>query len=548
MSDSPFQQEYADHLLTQAKQGKMSRRQLLVRASVLGLSATVVGRLLAACGEDEATTTASPTAQPKAGGTIRVGMPPPIVAVDPTTMYDTGSIAVVQLVCEYLAWVENDLTLRPVLAESWEADAEAKVWTFKLRQGATFHDGKPFGADDVVSTFGILLDPDTISAALASFQGILAEGAVEKVDDATVRFTLEQPFADFPYLVAQPNYDCLMLPAGYKGGWEKDPVGTGPFQMVDYTAKQNATFKKNASYWQSGRPYVDEVKVVFNDEDQALALALQGGEIDMMLVTPVQGSQQLFADATLKVLTTPSTTHREWHLRVDAEPHKDKRVRQALAWTIDRPALVAALFEGKAEVGNDHIFSPLYPLAPTDLPQRDKDIAKAKSLLSEAGYADGVEMTVTVEQYQEIPQYATAVQAMAKEAGIDLKLDVVTVDEYYGSGDNQPWLEVPQGITDWTFRGIPAQYFLPAFTSDGVWNSSHFANADFDQQGTIYNTELDESKRRAAAKRMAEIMIDETPALITYWISVNRAMRKEVEGVTADPGEFLDLSNAWLNV
>ena len=548
MSDSPFQQEYADHLLTEARKGGMTRRQLLVRASVMGLSATVVGSLLAACGEDEAATTASPTSQPKAGGSIRVGMPPPIVAVEPTTMYDSGSIAIAQLACEYLAWVENDLTLRPVLAESWEADAEAKVWTFKLRQGVTFHDGKPFGADDVVSTFGILLDPDTISAALASFQGILAEGAVEKVDDATVRFTLEQAFADFPYLVASPNYDCLILPAGYKGGWEKDPVGTGPFQLVDFKAKQNATFARNASYWQSGRPYVDEVKVVFNDEDQALALALQGGEIDMMLATPVQGSQQLFADANLKVLTTPSTMHRNWHLRVDKEPHKDKRVRQALAWTIDRPALVAALFDGKAEVGNDHIFCPQYPLAPTDLPQRAKDIEKAKALLTEAGYADGVEMTVTVEQYQEIPQYAIAVQAMAKEAGIDLKLDVVTVDEYYGSGDNQPWLEVPQGITDWTFRGIPAQYFLPAFFTDGVWNSSHFANAEFDEQGEIYNSELDETNRRAAAKRMAEIMMDETPALITYWISVNRAMRKEVEGVTADPAEFLDLSNAWLNV
>lgn len=547
MSDSPFQKDFADHLLMQAKQGRMSRRQLLVRASVMGLSATAVGRLLAACGEETTTTSPTATAAPKMGGTLRMSMVSPIVAVDPTTMYDTGSIAIAQQVCEYLAWVENDLTLRPVLAESWEADAEAKVWTFKLRQGVAFQDGKPFGADDVVATFGLLLDPDTVSAALASFGGILSEGGVEKVDDSTVRFTLEQAFADFPYLVASTNYDCLILPSTYKPGtWQKDPVGTGPFMLTKYTPKQSATFTKNASYWQSGAPYLDGVEVTFNEETQAQALALQAGTIDLMLVTPMQGAQQLFTDANVNVLTAKSTMHREMHMRVDTKPYDDKLVRQALAWTIDRPAIVEALFKDSAEVANDNIFCPLYPLAPKDLPQRDQDIAKAKQLLSDAGYPDGVEMELTVEDYEEIPQYATLVQAMAKEAGIDLKTKVVTVDYYYGSGKNQPWLEVPMGITDWTFRGIPSQYYLPAFTSDGVWNSSRFKNPTFDKLAVDYETTLEESARRDIARQMAELLTDETPAIISYWISVNRAVRKNVMGVTADPAEFLDLTKAFL--
>ena len=500
-SDTPFQHEYADHLLHEVLAGRMTRRQLLVRAGVVGLSATLVGQVLAACGSSSSSSSsASPSSAPKMGGTLKVTMPSPIVAVDPTTMYDTGSIAIAQQVAEYLVWVNNDLSLRPVLAASWSPDATATVWTFNLRKGVTFQDGKPFGADDVVATMNILLNPKTVSAALASFQGILSQGGVQKVDDSTVAFHLDQPFADFPYMVASTNYDCLILPSTFKPGtWQSKPVGTGPFTMTKFTPKQGATFVRNPKYWQTGKPYLDGVSVQFIDETQAEALALQAGSVDMMLTTPVQGSQALFSDPSVKVLTTPSTQSRFLHMRVDTAPFTNKAVRQALAYTIDRPALVANLFKGKALVGNDNVFCPLYPLAPKTIPQRTQDIAKAKSLLASAGYASGLTMNLTVEEYEEVPQYATLLQAMAKPAGINLKLDQVTVTYYYGSGKNQPWLEVPMGITDWTFRGVPEQYFLPAFTSKGVWNSAHFKNAAFDAAAKDYDTTLDETKRRQYA-------------------------------------------------
>jgi peptide/nickel transport system substrate-binding protein len=549
MTDTPFQQEYADHLLQEVVSGRMTRRQLLVRASVIGLSATAIGRLLAACGGTTTTTASSPAAaSPKAGGTLKITMPSPTVAVDPTTMYDTGSIAIAQQVAEYLVWVNNDLSLRPVLAEKWSPNTDGTVWTFNLRQGVTFQDGKPFGSDDVIATMDILLNPKTVSAALASFQGILSQGGVQKVDNSTVAFHLDQPFADFPYFVASTNYDTLILPSTYKTGtWQKNPVGTGPFKMTNYVAKQTATFVKNPTYWQTGRPYLDGVDVTFTEETQAQSLALQSGSVDVMLVTPVQGSQALFGDPNVKVLTTPSTQSRFLHMRVDKAPFTDKRVRQALAYTIDRPALVSALFNGKAIVGNDNVFCPLYPLAPKDIPQRTQDIAKAKQLLTAAGMPNGVTMNLTVEEYEEVPQYAQLLQQMAAKAGIKLNLNQVTVTYYYGSGKNQPWLEVPMGITDWTFRGVPSQYFLPAFTSNGVWNSAHFKNAAFDTAAKNYDSTIDEAKRRTYAEGAASILTDETPAIISYWISVNRAMKKNVQGLTSDPAEFLDLTTTYLS-
>jgi peptide/nickel transport system substrate-binding protein len=548
MTDSPFQQEYADHLLTEVLKGRMTRRQLLVRASVVGLSATAIGRLLAACGGGTSTTSASPSASavPKTGGTLKVAMVSPIVALEPVTMYDTGSIAICQQVAEYLAWVNNDLTLRPVLAESWSPSADAKTWTFKLRQGVTFQDGKPFGADDVVATMNLILDPKTVASGLAALGGILSPGGVVKVDDSTVEFHLDQASADFPYLVASTNYGCVILPSTYKvGTWQKTPVGTGPFMMTNYTPKQSATFTKNPKYWQSGRPYLDGVQVTFNEQTQAQGLALQAGNVDMMLYTPVQGSQALFSDANLKVLAAASTMHRELHMRVDKAPWTDKRVRQAFAYTLDRPALIQALFNGKGELANDNIFFKQYPLSPQDLPQRNQDIAKAKQLLTDAGMPNGFSTTLNVEEYEEIPQYATLVQQMAKLANINLKLNQVTVTYYYGSGNNQPWLVDPMGIVDWTFRGVPDEYFN-AYITNGKWNSSKFSDPAFDAAVKGYQTTVDEAKRREYAKQGALALMDGTPAVIPYTISVNRAMRQNVMGVTSDPAEFLDLTQAYL--
>ena len=548
MSDSSFQQEYGHHLLEEVLGGRMTRRQLLVRASVVGLSATFAGQLLAACGSSTGGSSASTTtsAAPKLGGTLRVGIVSPTAALEPTTMYDSASIAVVQLVAEYLANVNTDLTLRPVLAESWTPDAAAKVWTFKLRQGVTFQNGKPFGADDVVATFKTLLNPKGYSAALSNFQGILSEAGVEKVDDSTVSFHLDQAFADFPYLVSSPNYDCVILPSDYKAGtWQKHPVGTGPFMLTNYQPKVSATFKKNPNYWHKGLPYLDGVQATFNDDTTSQALALQGGSLDMMFSTPVQGSEALLSDPNVDFLTISSPQYRALHMRVDTAPFTDKRVRQALAYTLDRPALVKALFNNKSLVGNDNVFYPGYPLASKTIPQRTQDIAKAKQLLADAGFPNGVTMNLTVEEFQEIPHFATLIQAMAKQAGITVNTHLVTVTDYYGSGSNQPWLKVPMGITDWAFRVVPEQFFLPAFTSKGIWNSSHFKNPQFDKLAAQYDTSLDEATRSSAAQQMAQLMLDETPAIVAYWLNTNQAVRKNVRGVLIDAAQF-DQSATYL--
>jgi peptide/nickel transport system substrate-binding protein len=548
MQENELQRELGQHLVDEVNKGRITRRQLLVRGSVFGLSMTALGSLLAACGGDSsdsaASTSAAASVAPKAGGTMRVTMVPPTGALDPVVMYDAGTIATVQQVCEYLAWAENDLKLRPVLAESWTPDAEAKTWTFKLRQNVKFNNGQPFTADDVVSTFKRLCDPEVGSSALSNFEGILSTSGVQKVDDYTVEFGLDRAFVDFPYLVSSSNYNCVVLPKSYKNDFEKNPVGTGPFTLTSYTDKQKAVFDKNTSYWQQGLPYLDGVVITYADE-QAQTLGLQSGSQDMQLSTPFQGSQSLFADANIKIVSTPSTQMREVQMRVDQKPFDNKAVRQAIAYCLDRPAILQGLFDGKGQVGNDNVFSPLYPIG-VSVPQRAQDYDKAKQLIADAGMAQGFTVTLIAEEYLEVPQYAQVIQQQCKPAGIEVKIEQQSQAKYYGSDESAPWLTAPFAITDWAARAIPSQFFIPMLTSKGVWNSSHWSNSEFDQLAKDYDATLDEAKRKDIGTQMATIQTDETPIILSYWIEALRATAKAVNGVEANGAEYLDLTHAFL--
>jgi peptide/nickel transport system substrate-binding protein len=555
MDDEQYAKEYGQHLVEMVQKGKMTRRQLLVRASVFGLSASAAGSLLAACGSSSSSSTASPAASsssqattPKAGGTVNVSCPDTLTALNPVTMYDVGGAVMVQQVCDYLIWVNNDMTLRPVLAESWSSDPTAKVWTIKLRQGVTFNDGSPFGADDVVATMDRLTAPNSGSSALTVFKGILSPGGTVKVDDSTVAFHLDSAFADFPYLISSSNYNTVILPRNWSGDFLKSPVGTGAFMLQQYTHGVGATFVKNPNYWQKaqGLPYLDKVVFKFAADDQAATLQLQAGAVDMQCQTPYQGSQALFQDPNLNIVQVPGTGFREVAMRVDKAPFTDKRVRQAIAYCLNRPSIIQGLFGGRGTIGNDTVFSSLFPNSPV-LPQRAQDYAKAKSLLAAAGHPNGIDITITTEQYLEVPQYATLIQAMCKPANINVKIQLISYNDYYsGTGNNQPWLQAPMDITDWAPRPAAIQFVDAMLLSTSVWNSSHFADPTYDKLAAQYAATVDESSRLPIATKMATIENDETPEILAFWITQLSARAKKLHDV-GGINIYLDLSRAYIS-
>ncbi|HEY5387345.1 MAG TPA: ABC transporter substrate-binding protein, partial [Thermoleophilia bacterium] len=189
MTDEQHRIDYAQHLIEQVNKGHMTRRQLLVRASVFGFSATAAGSLLAACGGSSSSSgsaapapSGSAAPAPVMGGTVKATIPPSITAVDPVTIYDQGGIVLISQFCEYLIDLDDKNGLKPKLAESWSPNQDASVWTFKLRQGVKFSDGSPFEAADVVATMDRLVNPKSGSSALAALGGILSPGGTKAVD------------------------------------------------------------------------------------------------------------------------------------------------------------------------------------------------------------------------------------------------------------------------------------------------------------------------------------------------------------------------------
>lgn len=552
--------DYEYHLIQEVREGRMTRRELLRRASLAGLSLPLISALLAACGGGSTpptaagatapggSATASPTTGARRGGTGRFGTTTPAADVDPVTMFNQGAIVTTQMAGEYLCLPREDYSLEPRLATEWKAE-KPDQWLFTIREGVKWQDGSPLTTDDVVATFERLTDPEVKSAALSTFKGILSHGNTEKVGANQVRFNLDRPFVDFPTLVSAFNYNAIILPKNYEvGQFIKGGVGTGPFILKSYTPKVGASFVRNPNYWNTGRPYLDAAELKYYADNPPEVLALQAGEIDVFVDVPFQGSQALFNNPDISIFETRTSGYRELHMRVDKKPFDDKRVRQAVALCLDRPALVQGLFNGKAEVGNDHAFAPIYPVSAdvaSQAPQRAQNYDEAKRLLAAAGHANGLDVTLTTEQFLEVPQYAVFVRDQLKPAGIRVKLNILDQGAYYGSGDNQPWLEVPMGITDWAARGSASQTITPAYLCDGVWNSAHWCNKEYDKLIAQLDSEVDEGKRRQIAAQAAKIQQDETPAVIAYWVKGLRAVRKNVRGIGPIPNIRLD--EVWLS-
>ncbi|MEZ5833768.1 MAG: ABC transporter substrate-binding protein [Dongiaceae bacterium] len=535
---------HENHLIDGLVAGRVSRREFMRYGSVLGLSLPFLGGVAAAVGY-VAAPRAARAGTP--GGTIRIAQNVPAAAIDPVKIADGGGITVLSQVAETLVLSGADLTARPVLAESWSPNKDGTVWTFKLRKGVKFHNGKEMKADDVVASLDRLADPDNGSNALSALSGVLSKGGTRKVDDYTVEFHLDAANGNFPYYVSTDNYNAVILPADYKGDFEQNMIATGPFKLEKYTAKVGASFVRNDDYW-GGKPLPDRVEISFYTDYQPQILALQSGQIDIIEQIPVLQGVGLLNDPNVDIISTPSTAHQQVHMRTDLDPFKDKRVRRAIALCLDRPKLVQGLMKGRAQIGNDSPFAAAFPSTDPSIKQREKNIAEAKKLMEAAGMKNGFETTLTTEKYLEIPEYAVLIQNAVKEIGGKIKVNVLDQGAYYGDAvyGKSPWLDSDMGITDYGHRGVPNVFLAAPLKSDGTWNSAHFKNTEYDTLVNGYIGSLDLESQRAAAGKIQTLLLDETPILFTYFYDFLTATKKGATGVQPTAMSHLFVNQATL--
>lgn len=530
-----------NHLIDGLVDGRVSRRDFVRHGSLLGLSLPLLGRIGMAAGLGGMPSLAR--AQGAPGATIRVASSVPAATIDPVTIADAGGLLVMQQVAEFLCVDGPDLVLQPALAESWKPNDNGTVWTFKLRKGVKFHSGGEMKAEDVVASIDRLADPANSSNALSVFNGILQKGASKKVDDYTVEFHLDAPNGNFPYMLSSDNYNAVIIPASYKGDYEKSFDGTGPFRIEKYTAKVGASFVRNEDYW-GPKALPERTEFTFFTDMQPQILALQGGQVDIINQMPVLAGVALLNDPNVDIISLKSSAHQQLHMRCDEGPLKDARVRRAIALCLDRDKLAAGLMKGRSALGNDSPFAAVYPSTDTSVPQRKQDIAQAKQLMEAAGLGQGFKITLTTERYLEIPEYAQLIQNWVKEIGVQLDLNILDKSGYYGDAvfGKSNWLDSVMGITDYGHRGVPNVYLAAPLKSEGTWNAAHFKNKDYDALATSYIAALDLEAQKADAGKIQKLLLEETPVIFGYFYDYLTATAKGVAGVqpTAMSQLFLD--------
>jgi len=537
--------------------GEMDRQEFIRRASVLGLSVTAIGTALGAFGVSAPAFAGTGTGAARVGGRLRVGIiPPPVAAgLEPHTYRNIGDLQTGGIAGEFLTRATPDLTLLPELATSWKPNANATVWTYKLRPGVKFQSGQSFGADDVVATYDRLSDPNSGSQALSALKGVLSPGGTKKIDNLTVQFRLDGPTASFPYLTSSTTYQAILLPTDYKlGTFEKSPQTTGAFRLVSYNPGVGARYERNTGWW-GGRAPLDGIDVKYFSDDSAVVSALLGNQVDLVGQVNFATGRALFNNSNVQIFNARGATHRQVPMRVDAKnPLKNAKVRRAIALTLDRPAIIKTLFNNLADIGNDSPFAPVYPSTDKSVTQRTKNLKLARKLMAQAGFPRGFKIVLTTQQLGEIPQLAQIIQRSVRAIGIDMRLNILTPTAYFAGSQTgpprgwgtTPWLNTNMNITNWGHRAVPNVLLTSAFQTNGVWNAAHWSNKAFDEASKAFIGAIALADQRRYEKQMQRLLLAQTPVIIPYFYNYLAAGTKNVRGYKADAQATIYVSRTSL--
>jgi peptide/nickel transport system substrate-binding protein len=544
---TPIENNLIDELVA----GDLDRTEFLRRGAMFGLSVSVMSSALALAGEAGAapqTPFAHTGEAVKTGGTIRVGLAKWGGSLEPYKLAEAGSLGMSGIPGEYLTYSDNQNLIKPWLASSWKPSNGARVWTFQLRRGVRFHNGQEMTADDVVANYK-LYTGNKQSQALSIFEGILGPEGVRKKGKYAVEFRLKQPTGAFPYLVSQTSYQCIIFPRSIKPDqWVKSGmIGTGPFKLRNFTEKREYNLVRHDQYW-GGRPPLDGVKVTAYETSTAMALALRAGQIDILSAISRLEAQPFIGNNKFRILQLPTAAHRQFTMRVDDPELEDPRVRRAVALTINRPQVIEGLLRGAATLGNDTPFWKRYPSS-AQLQQRNRNINAAKQLLSAAGKED-LSFTITTHRLQEIPDYAAAIQRYARDAGIDIKIELQSDAEYYGGGDDYyattPWINKPATITEWGHRAVPNVYLTAAYQSTGIWNAPHYKNRALDAAIKSYLSAVDVQTQRRYSRQITTILHRDTPIVIAYHFTSVTPVAARVRNFQLESINHIRLAKTWL--
>ncbi|TFF13139.1 ABC transporter substrate-binding protein [Pseudomonas sp. BCA14] len=518
----------------------MSRRNALQMLGVAGVAAAGAGSLFGAAGKLWADD-APAAGKGKPGGKIRVA------GVSSSTA-DTLDPAKGALSTDYvrhymfyngLTRFDSHMTPQLELAERID-NTDATLWTITLRNGVTFHNGKPLTAADVVFSLSRHKDPLTGSKVMAlveQFAEIKASGPNE------VQIRLSSPNAELPSILAVSH--LLIVPEGTTD-FNKG-IGTGPFTVGEFKPGVRSIAVRNKNYWKPGLPYLDEIEFIAIADEPSRINALLSGDVHMINEVNARSTTRISASPKHRVVDAPSGNYTDLIIRQDQMPGKSPEFTQAMKLLLDREQIKSAVFRGYAVVGNDHPISPGARYYNTDLPQTVYDPEKAKFLLKKAGMESITMPLVASPAATGSVDIAVLLQQSAKQAGLKLDVSRLPTDGYWSNH----WMKHPLGFGNINPRPNADVMFSQFFQSKAPWNESGWQNEQFDQLLLLARAETDEAKRTQMYHDMQALVHDHCGIGVPVFISNIDGVDKRVQGYVANPlGGFMGYmfsEQVWLD-
>lgn len=477
---------------------------------------------------------------PVRDGTLRVAMQP-MAILDPAFISSDSEVLIANAVYDYLVDIDPQSNVIPRLATAWDVSEDGLTYTFTLVKGATWHDGDPLKAEDIVWTFERLRDPDVGSGAADVYTEI---ADIQATGDLEVTFTLSEtnPF----FLNDLSDNRALIIKRG-----TEDPTdfnGTGPFVVSSYSPEDRIVLKANEAYFINDQPKLEGVEVIFFNDETASVDALRGGQLDLVMRMSTSLFESLQDESGIVTMDIPTNGFDLVRFRTDQPPGDDPRVIEALKLATDREAAFQLVQQGYGSVGNDSPISPLNSnyFAP-DIQPPARDVEAARALLAEAGYEDGLDIVLNVPDTGGRPDLAAVLEAQWAEAGINVNIETMPESVYYSDAPGN-WLDATLGITGWGHRPHPQIYLDLMLACEAQWNESRFCDEEFDDLVTVAGSTMDEAERIEAYRQIQEILASRGPIIIPYHFSQLAAISEAFQGFElkafAGRTDFRDISLA----
>jgi peptide/nickel transport system substrate-binding protein len=525
---------YIPELKEMFKNGRITRREFLWNATMLGLSAAAAYAFVSPF-----TAKKAQAAAPQRGGTWTVAQD--LMLIDhPARLSWSEQANVVRQVAEYLSDTGPDGITRPMLCEKWTASEDLKTWDLYLRKGIKFNNGQEMKADDVIWTMNQWLNKDVGSSMLGLLSYWGGPQNIEKVDDYHIRLHLQTGNIGVPEHLW--HYPGVILPKTFEGDFIKQPVGTGAFTLEEYAEGERCVLRARKDYWRNGAdgkplPYLDKMVYVAIKKDAAMA-AMQAGQVDSIFHPRTSDYLALKDNPNVNITSVDSSYVYLVRMRVDLPPWNDNRVRTALKMCQDRGKTLQLAAYGLGTLGIDAHMSPAHP-AYCEKPIPEYDPKGARKLLEEYAKEKGLKLplkvTLATKNDEAEPEVAQALKQTALAGGFDIQLDITEASGYWDR-----WTEVDFGITAWTHRSIAVMVLPLAYTKEaiGAWNETRWYDDKFTALLNEAQQMLDVEKRRAIMCDMEEIMQEKGPIAISYWVKIFDISSKKMHGVKVHPTSF----------